>query len=161
MLFFILPVNQQLIFMLWLLRASFIVDSAKCHCWGVYLFCPSLSTLLGKCNLSRWLTPIDLLCANLKTLKKKIIKNIWIQKTEQFWTQFFVVLRVATAPFKLCFLMNIFIIFYLCKIFLDGLLCLKCIIRQLFVMEVNFFLDSLMCIWVRFYNLVVLCFLIY
>lgn len=32
--------------MLWLLRANFIVVSAKCHCGGVYLFCPSLSTWL-------------------------------------------------------------------------------------------------------------------
>lgn len=60
--------------MLWLLRASFIVVSAKCHCGGVCLFCPSLSTGLDKCNLRWWLTHIDLLCANNSTLLLKTIQ---------------------------------------------------------------------------------------
>lgn len=93
----------------WLLRASFIVDSAKCH-WCVYLFCPSLNTLMDKCNLSWWLTPIDLLCANnitifLKTPTKK--KNLNTKNLRNFELKIFCCFKGCHSTLNWCFLMDI------------------------------------------------------
>lgn len=82
------PVNQQLIFpywnqwvMSWSSRARFIVDSAKCRCCGVYLFCPSLSSLVDKCHWSWWL---HLLICSVQT----IVLFFWKLFNKETWEIF-------------------------------------------------------------------------